>query len=70
MGSPKVDDEPQHEAEIAQRFQMARYPVTNELYGLFDPQSAGRFDDYTQYGADPRCPAIELDWFDAWTAAL
>jgi formylglycine-generating enzyme required for sulfatase activity len=58
-----------HEARIEAPFQMAKYPVTNELYALFDAGYAARFDDYERYSPAARCPAIYINWYDAWVAA-
>src|SRR5262249_31335501 len=58
--------EPADESYIKRRFELAKYPLTNVAYGLFDGQHARRFDDYKKYSAAPDCPAIYLNWYDGW----
>ncbi len=55
---------------IPARFRLSRYPVTNELMGLWDPGHMGRESGYHKYSPDPRCPAIEVDWYTAWCVSV
>ncbi|MBX7168087.1 MAG: SUMF1/EgtB/PvdO family nonheme iron enzyme [Pirellulales bacterium] len=70
MGSAADDDfhrsnEQQHNVELTRRMSLSQYPVTSELYALFDPGHAWRFSDYKKYSDQPRCPAIYVSWYDA-----
>ena len=58
------------ESRIDRPFRLARHPVTNGLYALFDNHHETRFDAYAQYSPQPECPVISLDWYDAWSVAL
>jgi len=54
---------PQHTVELSP-FAIAEVPVTNALYGLFDP-------DYLDVPArDRHKPAVDVTWFDATLFAL
>ena len=63
-----------HEAEsdnqpdtrtLIRGFDLCAYQVTNRLYGLFDSEHSKRFDDYSDYSPESRCPAIYISFFDA-----
>ena len=41
---------------------MHKTTITNRQFALFDPYHAQRFNNYAQYGAEPRCPAIYVNW--------
>ncbi|QDT70377.1 Formylglycine-generating sulfatase enzyme [Planctomycetes bacterium MalM25] len=70
MGGDGPHDGPAHESRIETPYRMSKYPLTNELVNLFDPERAGRFHDYERYSPEVRCPAIYCNWFDAWSLAL
>lgn len=57
------DERPAHEVELSP-FSLAQVPVTNELFGLFDPR---RLDAPAR---DRRKPAVDLTWFDAAVFAM
>lgn len=50
-------------------FQLAKVPLTNRIVDLFDPQRSTRFGDYEHYSAEADCPAVFLNWYDAWCVA-
>ncbi len=56
--------------KIPGRFRLSRYPVTNELMGLWDPGHMGRASHYHKYSPAPRCPAIYVDWYTAWCVSV
>lgn len=70
MGDDQYGDQPKHEDHIKTPYRMSKYPLTNELVNLFDPERASRFDDYTDVRPEDRCPAIYCTWYDAWALAL
>ncbi|MBX7168095.1 MAG: SUMF1/EgtB/PvdO family nonheme iron enzyme [Pirellulales bacterium] len=75
MGSPldeprRGDDEHQHEVKLTKPFSLAEYAVTNEQYGLFDPEHHSRYSDYKRRSPEPRCPAIYVCWYDALSFCL
>lgn len=63
------DHEGNEPDNIPEPFRMAKYPVTNELYALFDPEHQARIAIYRKYSSSPRCPALRVDWYDAWCVA-
>jgi len=67
MGSDESGEEqPAHQVQVT-RFQMGRYPVTNEAYAAYDPShlEAVRKRQFSE----PRQPVIEVSWYDAWVYA-
>ncbi len=50
------------EVQIDKPFLLAKSVVTNELFSLFDSGRTG--------GMRTQDPAIQLDWYDAWTTGL
>jgi formylglycine-generating enzyme required for sulfatase activity len=65
----RYDDEPQFEETIKDPFRLAQFPVTNELLALYAPRHSESFADYQEYSGSPRCPAIDVNWYDAWCVA-
>jgi formylglycine-generating enzyme required for sulfatase activity len=63
------NDEPQFAAELKQPSRLAQFPVTNELLALYAPRHTESFAAYQDYSASPRCPAIYVNWYDAWCVA-
>jgi serine/threonine-protein kinase len=76
-GADPLADPPQAGIEKEVRaFRLHRWPVTNEMYELFDP---GHFAHRwypgkhplaaeDEYG-DDRCPVVNVTWYDAWCFA-
>ncbi len=56
--------------KIPGRFRLSRYPVTNELMGLWDLGHRSRESGYHKRSPDPRCPAIHVDWYTAWCVSV
>jgi formylglycine-generating enzyme required for sulfatase activity len=57
-------------------FQLHQYPVTNEMYELFDPaHKANRWASGShplakkKQGGDDPCPVVNVTWYDAWCFA-
>ena len=47
-------------------YEVSAYPVTRRLYRLFDPRHEIVFQrDFNRISPDPRCPAINITWYDA-----
>lgn len=66
MGSPedeagRDDDETQHRVRLS-RFLISRYPVTNRLYELFDPNHRQRRDEFS---SEDDQPVIWVNWYEA-----
>ena len=49
---------------------MAKTPLTNEVYRHFDPQHFSRFDEYHDFSPADKCPVVNVTWYDAWCAAI
>jgi formylglycine-generating enzyme required for sulfatase activity len=62
MGSPKQDNEYQHEVEISQAFYMSRYPVTKGAFAAF-VQETGHANPWA--GPSDHHPVVNVDWTDA-----
>lgn len=65
MGSPESEigrsaDELRHRVRINRPIQMHRFPVTNEVFSLFDP-----LHDRTPYSQGANSPAVEVSWYQA-----
>lgn len=58
-----------HPSTIPRIFQLAKFAVTNELYSLFAPDHCKVAHKYQLYSGEPRCPAIYVNWYDAWCVA-
>jgi formylglycine-generating enzyme required for sulfatase activity len=65
----EYDDEPAHVAERTVPFRMAKLTITNELFALYAPRHPESFHEYERYSSSPRCPAIYVNWYDAWCVA-
>ena len=61
--------EPEHEDEIEFSFLLHQFPMTNEIYDLFDASHQSRFEEYSKYSDEPTCPTICINWYDAWCGA-
>jgi formylglycine-generating enzyme required for sulfatase activity len=52
--------------ELEGSFQVCIYPCTRRLYRLFDPGHESHHDnDLDRYAQYPRCPVIDVTWWDA-----
>ena len=70
MGDARgVTWEPEHEDEIEFSFLLHQFPMTNEIYDLFDASHQGRFKEYSKYSDEPACPTVFINWYDAWCGA-
>ncbi|MFM7168523.1 MAG: formylglycine-generating enzyme family protein, partial [Planctomycetaceae bacterium] len=63
------DNQPQLRT-LEAAFELCAIPVTQRLYALFDPGHAALFADYQQYSPRPRCPAVYLNFWDAWMLSI
>lgn len=52
-------------------FEMSEFPVTNELFVLFDPTHATREREYNRkFSPEPQCPVINVSWYEAWCCSV
>jgi formylglycine-generating enzyme required for sulfatase activity len=66
VGHKDYSDNPPHNVALKGPYEVSAYPVTRRLYRLFDPRHEIVFhDDFNQYSPDPRCPAIDITWYEA-----
>ncbi len=71
----KYDDE-LAKLVIGKRFLLAKAPVTNVEYELFDPTHRNRRwpGSHAESGedgkGDDRCPVVEVSWYDGWAYCL
>ena len=68
MGDARVR-ESEDEDEIEFSFLLHQFPMTNEVYDLFDASHQGRFKEYSRYSDEPACPTVFINWYDAWCGA-
>ena len=70
-GHVDEDDNQPQQRTLRRGFELCAYQVTNRLYALYDAQHSKRFGEiYTEYCPQPRCPAIYINFYDAWAASL
>ncbi|MEM7478082.1 MAG: SUMF1/EgtB/PvdO family nonheme iron enzyme [Planctomycetota bacterium] len=50
--------------------EMAKFPLTNSIVNRFDPIRPQRFDDCASFSKHENCPAIYLNWYDAFCIAM
>lgn len=79
-GEPDDDSNPLPNA--TNPFQLAKYPITNLIYKLFDADLSARYGAYatydhdykgvdlTRYAKEGWRPVVAIDWFDAWCVAI
>jgi len=66
VGHKDYPDNPPHTVALKGPYEVSAYPVTRRLYRLFDPWHEVVFQgDLHRYSPDPRCPAIDITWYDA-----
>jgi len=71
MGSPatagNANERPQHPVTIAQRFALARFPITRAEFARFVRSTAYRARDWVDPGFEQteRDPVVEVGWLDA-----
>ena len=63
----EAEDEDEDEIEFS--FLLHQFPMTNEIYDLFDASHQGRFKEYSKYSDEPTRPTIYINWYDAWCGA-
>jgi len=69
MGNEGYSDEPVHIGERKTPMHVAQFPVTNELLAMYAPRHTEPFEDYKSFSGAARCPAIYVNWYDAWCVA-
>jgi formylglycine-generating enzyme required for sulfatase activity len=72
-----LHDSPVHVAQLESPLLLHQFPMTNDVYALFDPHHFGRSDlredfytDYRRRSPQAKCPVIEVDWHDSWACSL